>query len=91
MTHCPYYECLMNGSNLVTEADKKPFALCPICLRKMSVYLKLSNEMIHGRYLSVISSVEGYNNPMFQRELTMFYDITNKLKEKEIMSDVMLV
>ena len=65
MTHCPYYECLMNGSNLVTEADKKPFALCPICLRKMSVYLKLSNEMIHGRYLSVISSVEGYNNPMF--------------------------
>ena len=32
MTHCPYFECLMNGSNLVNEADKKPFALCPICL-----------------------------------------------------------
>lgn len=21
MTHCPYFECLMNGSNLVNEAD----------------------------------------------------------------------
>ena len=38
MTHCPYFECLMNGSNLVTEADKKPFALCPICLRKLDAY-----------------------------------------------------
>ena len=38
MTHCPYYECLMNGSNLVTEADIKPFALCPICLRKLASY-----------------------------------------------------
>ena len=43
MTHCPYYECLMNGSNLVTEADKKPFALCPICLRKLVSYLGIEN------------------------------------------------
>lgn len=21
MTHCPYFECLMNGSNLMNEAD----------------------------------------------------------------------
>lgn len=41
MTHCPYFECLMNGSNLVTEADKKPFALCPICLRKLEKYCEI--------------------------------------------------
>ena len=41
MTHCPYYECLMNGSNLVTEADIKPFALCPICLRKLTSYFAI--------------------------------------------------
>ena len=43
MTHCPYFECLMNGSNLVTEADKKPFALCPICLRKLDSYCEITN------------------------------------------------
>ena len=41
MTHCPYYECLMNGSNLVTEADAKPFALCPICLKKLVSYFEI--------------------------------------------------
>ena len=45
MTHCPYFECLMNGSNLVTEADKKPFALCPICLRKLDSYCQISNSV----------------------------------------------
>ena len=39
LTHCSFYECLMNGSNLVEEADKKPFILCPVCLRKIAVYL----------------------------------------------------
>jgi len=38
-THCHYYECLMNGSNLLKEADLKPFNLCPICLRKLFYYL----------------------------------------------------
>ena len=42
MTHCPYFERLMNGSNLVTEADKKPFALCPICLRKLDSYCEIT-------------------------------------------------
>lgn len=35
ITHCHYYECLMNGSNLLTEADLKPFILCAVCLRKL--------------------------------------------------------
>ena len=45
MTHCPYFECLMNGSNLVNEADQKPFLLCPICLRKLEIYLVLKDKI----------------------------------------------
>jgi len=31
LKHCKYYECLMNGSSTMEEADHKPFALCPVC------------------------------------------------------------
>lgn len=43
MKHCVLYECLMNGSNLIEEADKKPMALCAVCLRKLSTYLGIRN------------------------------------------------
>lgn len=33
--HCIYYECLMNGSNHLDEADARPMELCPADLRKM--------------------------------------------------------
>ena len=44
MRHCQAYECLMNGSSQLEEADKKPFALCPVCLRKLSCYLKFEGQ-----------------------------------------------
>lgn len=46
LTHCPYYDCLMNGSNLLAEADLKPFALCPICLRKIEAYLDIAGGIV---------------------------------------------
>jgi len=46
LTHCPYYECLMNGSNLLEEADRKPFLLCPVCLRKTAVYHNFEDKII---------------------------------------------
>ena len=45
LTHCSMYECLMNGSNMVEEADQKPFLLCPVCLRKLAVYLKFEKQI----------------------------------------------
>ena len=33
--HCIAYECLMNGSNSLTESDFKPVYLCPIDLKKV--------------------------------------------------------
>ena len=32
--HCVYGLCLMNGSNHLEEAERRPFALCPLDLRK---------------------------------------------------------
>jgi hypothetical protein len=69
MTHCPYFECLMNGSNLMNEADQKPFMLCPICLRKLETYLNLKDRLPE-RYKAMYSSIEAMENPMFNREKT---------------------
>ncbi len=35
ITHCIYFQCLMNGSNHLAESDSKPLHLCPCCLRKL--------------------------------------------------------
>ena len=37
--HCPFYECLMNGSNHRKESDQRPLWLCPIDLRKLQILL----------------------------------------------------
>lgn len=33
--HCVFFECIMNGSNHMAEADDRPMHLCPVCLRKL--------------------------------------------------------
>ena len=35
LSHCIYYNCLMNGSNSLKEQIKRPLFECPICLRKL--------------------------------------------------------
>lgn len=35
MEHCIAYECVMNGSNNLEEADRAPVEPCPICLQKL--------------------------------------------------------
>ncbi len=35
LRHCVYFECLMNGTNNLPEADRRPAFLCPIDLRKL--------------------------------------------------------
>eukprot|EP01084_Bolivina_argentea_P005982 11315_1 len=35
LKHCPYFNCIMNGSLNLMEADNRPFHLCPICLQKI--------------------------------------------------------
>ena len=35
LKHCVFYECAMNGSNSGEESARRPFWLCPVCLRKL--------------------------------------------------------
>jgi archaemetzincin len=35
LRHCPFYECMMNGSNTVDELDRAPGWFCPVCLKKL--------------------------------------------------------
>ncbi|XP_071176779.1 archaemetzincin-2-like isoform X1 [Mytilus edulis] len=44
LRHCVFYECLMNGSNSLEEADRHPLFLCPVCLRKLQFACKFNIE-----------------------------------------------
>lgn len=35
LAHCTAFECNMNGRNTLPESDRKPLAMCPVCLRKL--------------------------------------------------------
>ena len=35
LTHCVFYECVMNGSNTLEETDEHPLIDCPVCHRKL--------------------------------------------------------
>ena len=83
MTHCPYFECLMNGSNLVTEADKKPFALCPICLRKLDSYCQIGPNGMRDRYDNMNYAILAMSNSRFKREQVLFADMLSSLEESK--------
>lgn len=33
--HCTHFQCNMNGTNNISECDRNPPHLCPVCLRKL--------------------------------------------------------
>ena len=71
----------MNGSNLVTEADKKPFALCPICLRKLDKYFNIGyNGGLQNRYKAQIKAIKSFRNSSFERELSLFIGLQEALE-----------
>lgn len=84
MRHCQAYECLMNGSSQLDEADQKPFALCPVCLRKLSYYLDFEGAELQ-RYKKMREVVKIMNhkdpNQCYQREIVLFGNIINALTE----------
>lgn len=47
LRHCEYFQCLLNGSSGLSELDRSPLNLCPICLRKVT---RLSGTDPFSRY-----------------------------------------
>jgi archaemetzincin len=50
LAHCTYFNCLMNGSNHLTESDRRPLHLCPVCLRKLQWNIGFD---VVGRYTAL--------------------------------------
>ena len=60
--HCIYFRCLMNGSNSLSESDRRPINLCPVCLRKLHRSIGFG---ISERYRSL---ADFYESQGFQEE-----------------------
>ncbi|CDW86518.1 archaemetzincin-2 isoform 1 [Stylonychia lemnae] len=79
MQHCQYYECLMNGSNKLEEADRKPFLLCPVCTRKQRTYLKIEDNIIQ-HYEEILDFIEKRLPGIFQSEIEMYSKMIHDMK-----------
>ena len=62
LPHCPYYECLMNGSNTIAEGRRKPLYLWPVCLRKLQSVIGFD---IIERYEKLVEVINEIENPRF--------------------------
>lgn len=74
----------MNGSSQLEEADQKPFALCPVCLRKMSSYLGFNgHELQLFKELRDVFKLMNHNDTQqsFRRELKLFDRVIARLSE----------
>jgi hypothetical protein len=74
----------MNGSSQLEEADNKPFALCPVCLRKMSSYLGFNGEELDlFRELRDVFKLMNHKDQLqcFKREIELFNNIIARLSE----------
>uniref|UniRef100_F7FPH8 Archaemetzincin-2 n=1 Tax=Callithrix jacchus TaxID=9483 RepID=F7FPH8_CALJA len=55
LRHCQWLACLMQGSNHLEEADRRPLNLCPICLRKLQCAIGFS---IVERYKALVQWID---------------------------------
>ena len=75
--HCVHYKCLMNGSNHLEEAEKKPLYLCVICLRKLQSNIKFD---IYERYLKLSEYYDLQKDVRVERPLAF---VTEAIKNIE--------
>ena len=64
--HCVYASCIMNGSNHLDESESRPFAVCPVDLRKLQ--LTLDQAKVQGRDTPPVDLVAR------ERSLAQFFD-----------------
>jgi len=58
ISHCLYFDCLMNGSNNLEESDRHPIFLCPVDLHKLHHVLKFN---VLDRYLALQQFFQSIN------------------------------
>mmetsp|Transcript_11204 Transcript_11204/g.18846 ORF Transcript_11204/g.18846 Transcript_11204/m.18846 type:complete len:201 (-) Transcript_11204:181-783(-) len=90
--HCQAYECLMNGSSALDEADMKPFALCPVCLRKMSSYLFFNGQELQMlTELRDVFKLMNHNDTQhsFRKEIRLLDRVISQLSDVYIKGEMM--
>nr|XP_034492483.1 archaemetzincin-2-like [Marmota flaviventris] len=60
LRHCQWLTCLMQGSNHLEEADRRPLNLCPICLRKLQCAIGFN---IAERYKAQVRWIDDADTP----------------------------
>ena len=58
--HCIYYECLMNGSNHLEEADARTMEVCPVDLRKLQKVCEFDVLHRYDKLLAFYKSLGGF-------------------------------
>ena len=74
----------MNGSSQLDEADRKPFALCPVCLRKMSSYLGFNGQELQlYKEMRDVFKLMNHNDKQqsFKREIRLFDKCIQRIEE----------
>ena len=78
--HCIFFECIMNGSNHLDEADGRPIHFCPICLHKI-YFANYKNMDLLKRYKQlneIYSRLNLYEQANWFKSRVQF--IENKIK-----------
>jgi archaemetzincin len=57
LKHCVFFNCLMNGSNHLSESDARPLHLCPVDLRKLRHSVGFDPEARYRRLLDFSRNV----------------------------------
>ena len=90
LKNCIFFSCVMNGFNNMSEFDKRPFELCPVCLRKLFTNIctkhkgRVSNhELIIERFKKVNECLKENFCDLFEKE-TKWYTKRIASIEKEI-------
>ena len=60
LSHCIYYNCLMNGSNSLKEQIKRPLIECPVCLRKLHEVIGFDCKERYNKIKEVSKLFGGY-------------------------------
>jgi archaemetzincin len=79
LKHCIYFNCLLNGVNHIEETVKKPFEICPVCLRKIWSNLKFDKL---NRFQSLADGLKKINSELYNDEIQWYLDRIDFINKK---------
>ncbi len=69
LKHCVFYKCLMNGTNSLTETDRSPVHLCPVCLAKLHHNLRFDPQERYQKLAAIYNTLGLRSEAVFITQL----------------------